>query len=126
MPPDIITEEPTPPEERTASGRYRVVHVKERNGLGWKLLGPVVGAVGVALTMFVWGAIRDKVASDITKDSATKADLIAVDRANAEEHRVIKDDLGDMKRRQKADGRVTRAIARKLKIEIPETKDEQP
>jgi hypothetical protein len=86
------------------------------SALAWRFSGPVIGAVVMGLAALLWDGLRDKITEG-------KADAVAVELIKTENdaaHSKLNQKLDKVDARTKRDSRVTRAIARKLKIEVPE------
>jgi len=83
------------------------------NGLLWKVLGPLIGAVSVATAGLLWNSFRTVVTEG-------KADSVAVEQLKADNetaHKDIKADIDDVKQEQKSASKTLKRIAKKLKIE---------
>jgi len=87
----------------------------------WKLGGPIVGALIMGAAAILWDGFREKV----TEGKVDAAVVETIKANNDTAHVDINKKLDKLDSRQKRDGRVTRAIARKLKIELqPEPNEE--
>jgi len=86
------------------------------SSLAWKLLLPVLGAIVMGLSLVLWDGLREK----ITEGKADEAAVIELKKTNDEAHRTLSGKLNAIDSRTKRDGKVMRAVARKLRIEVPE------
>jgi len=85
------------------------------SGLGWKLLGPIVGAIVMGLAALLWDGLRDNITKGKADEAVVEkleAAVQVIDTKNTSEHKVIVDKM-------KRDGRVLRAVAKKLKVDLP-------
>jgi len=85
-------------------------------GTAWKAV-----AIGVAIAIggnaigWLWGNLKETMVEGKADEAVVtelKAAVKVIDESNIKEHRDIKD-------RQKRDGRVLRAVAKKLKVDLP-------
>ena len=101
---------------RRITGEQRTM---KRNGMALKIslvLGGLLATSAVTWTAkTIWGGIKEAATVDVAADVVgVKADVATLKTDVA----TLKTDMQTQVRHQKADGKVTRAIARKLKIEL--------
>jgi hypothetical protein len=101
--------------ERRPTGPQHVIVQSGNGALVWKFFSPVIGAAVMGLAVLFWNALR----GEITKGKADEATVQVIKAANDEAHTTINNKLNKIDVRTKRDGRVTRAIAKKLKIDVP-------